>query len=157
MPAIATNDSLAAFLADRDLFCPGCGYNLRGLTSAHCPECRQHLVLTVSLAEPPIVQYVLAIVGIAACGAALCMFLAFAIVVGLPNGLELLSDEGFIFLWLPAALTALDAILVALLLLPAFRRWFRARGRFARWLFVLACWGTSVVVATTWVVLCFNY
>lgn len=23
--------------------------------------------------------------------------------------------------------------------------------------FVLACWGTSVVVATTWVVLCFNY
>jgi predicted RNA-binding Zn-ribbon protein involved in translation (DUF1610 family) len=25
--------------AARELFCPECGYNLRGITSARCPEC----------------------------------------------------------------------------------------------------------------------
>jgi hypothetical protein len=30
---------LRAFLADRDVACPGCGYNLRGLTTGECPEC----------------------------------------------------------------------------------------------------------------------
>ncbi len=36
---------------DRDLFCQGCGYNLRGLTGNLCPECGRSLVglrLTVS-------------------------------------------------------------------------------------------------------------
>jgi hypothetical protein len=27
--------------ADHDIFCPFCGYNLRGITSAKCPECGQ--------------------------------------------------------------------------------------------------------------------
>lgn len=31
--------SLAAFLADRDVECPSCGYQLRGVNSTACPEC----------------------------------------------------------------------------------------------------------------------
>ena len=30
---------LRAYLADRDVKCPGCGYNLRGLAATRCPEC----------------------------------------------------------------------------------------------------------------------
>ncbi len=36
---------LAVYLAERDVPCPGCGYNLRGLTEATCPECAQQLHL----------------------------------------------------------------------------------------------------------------
>jgi hypothetical protein len=32
-------DELRAFLAGRDVECPQCGYNLRGLRGAACPEC----------------------------------------------------------------------------------------------------------------------
>ncbi len=30
---------LQALLSDRDCACPHCGYNLRGLSADHCPEC----------------------------------------------------------------------------------------------------------------------
>ncbi|MGI9013112.1 MAG: hypothetical protein ACR2GY_02570 [Phycisphaerales bacterium] len=39
---------LAAYLADRDAPCPGCGYNLRGCTTGHCPECGIEINLTVA-------------------------------------------------------------------------------------------------------------
>lgn len=41
-----------SWLAGRDVPCPLCGYNLRGLASPRCPECGQPLRLGVSLAEP---------------------------------------------------------------------------------------------------------
>ncbi len=37
--------ALRAFLAERDVPCPGCGYNLRGLTGAVCPECGAPLTM----------------------------------------------------------------------------------------------------------------
>jgi hypothetical protein len=33
------SSSFARFLAEHDVHCPRCGYNLRGLSSAKCPEC----------------------------------------------------------------------------------------------------------------------
>ena len=38
---------LIAFLADRDVLCPVCGYNLRSNHSAKCPECGVPLNLRV--------------------------------------------------------------------------------------------------------------
>ena len=38
---------LAGFLATRDVKCPLCGYNLRGLTSGRCPECGGPLTVGV--------------------------------------------------------------------------------------------------------------
>ena len=35
------------FLARRDVGCPGCGYNLRGLRGASCPECGEVVELAV--------------------------------------------------------------------------------------------------------------
>ena len=43
---------LIQWLADRDVECPSCRYNLRNLTTPRCPECGEPLQLTVSLAEP---------------------------------------------------------------------------------------------------------
>jgi|GEM_PF-2175357 len=36
---------IAAYLADRDLPCPTCTYNLRGISSDRCPECGAHLTI----------------------------------------------------------------------------------------------------------------
>ena len=44
--------TLLGWLADRDVPCPLCGYNLRGLTAARCPECGQPLRLSVALTDP---------------------------------------------------------------------------------------------------------
>ncbi len=44
---------LVAFLTDRDLPCPRCGYNLRGLTGDVCPECGNALA-AMRLAVPQI-------------------------------------------------------------------------------------------------------
>lgn len=40
----AENDTLvAAYLAERDVACPFCGYQLRGIVRARCPECAMPL------------------------------------------------------------------------------------------------------------------
>lgn len=56
--------SLRAFLSSRDVPCPGCGYNLRGLPSEVCPECRQVLRLTVQLAEPRLGPFLCGAIGL---------------------------------------------------------------------------------------------
>lgn len=43
---------LRVFLPERDVACPNCGYNLKGLAGSTCPECSQRLVLSVSLEHP---------------------------------------------------------------------------------------------------------
>jgi len=40
---------LLEFLHERDVPCPVCGYNLRNLTQARCPECEQKLRLAVGV------------------------------------------------------------------------------------------------------------
>ena len=48
-----TPTPLALFLAEHDVPCPNpkCGFNLRGLKHATCPECREPLSLTVRRPE----------------------------------------------------------------------------------------------------------
>jgi hypothetical protein len=41
------SDLLRNFLADRDIPCPGCGCNLRGLTTSRCGQCHRWLRLDV--------------------------------------------------------------------------------------------------------------
>jgi hypothetical protein len=41
------------FLADRDVPCPECGYNLRGLKDPACPECGLEIRLAVQRSERP--------------------------------------------------------------------------------------------------------
>ena len=48
------SDLLRQYLAERDVSCPGCGYNLRGLAAGACPECNQDFELGIKLASPRI-------------------------------------------------------------------------------------------------------
>jgi hypothetical protein len=41
--------ALQLFLADHDALCPVCGYSLRGLAAAACPECSTPVSLTLDL------------------------------------------------------------------------------------------------------------
>ena len=54
MPGLPLDDptGLRSWLADRDVPCPACGYNLRRLASDHCLECGRELRLGVSAVEP---------------------------------------------------------------------------------------------------------
>lgn len=63
-PAAPDADLLRTFLAERDMPCANCGYNLRGLTSDRCPECEHRLVLNVGLAEPRIAAFVFGLLGV---------------------------------------------------------------------------------------------
>ncbi len=40
-------EMLKAYLAERDVACPGCGYSLKGCASDRCPECGQGIVIGV--------------------------------------------------------------------------------------------------------------
>ena len=44
-PAQVDGQALRQFLAERDIPCPGCGYNLRGLARSLCPECARPFTL----------------------------------------------------------------------------------------------------------------
>lgn len=68
--------ALRAFLSERDVACPSCGYNLRGLQSPVCPECNQALKLQVGLAEPRLGHFIAGLVGLA-------MGFGFCFIVGL--------------------------------------------------------------------------
>ncbi|MFM9994982.1 MAG: hypothetical protein ACKVU4_04185 [Phycisphaerales bacterium] len=61
-------DQLREFLGSRDAPCPGCGYNLHGLTGDRCPECNEELRLQVGLVEPKLASFLTGLIGLA-CGA----------------------------------------------------------------------------------------
>jgi hypothetical protein len=60
------DDVLFIFLAGRDVACPLCRYNLRGLASPRCPECGRELCLTIGLVEPRIGAWITCTVACAA-------------------------------------------------------------------------------------------
>jgi hypothetical protein len=66
---------VVAFLAHRDHPCPGCQYNLRGITVNRCPECNQLLKLQVGLVEPKVGALIAGTAG-------LCGGLGFCVIVG---------------------------------------------------------------------------
>ncbi len=51
-PAPDAADLLLEYLRERDVPCPGCGYDLRDLAQPRCPECREDLALSVGFRKP---------------------------------------------------------------------------------------------------------
>ncbi len=77
------NELLKAFLAEVSVPCPGCGYDLRGLPTASCPECNQALVLRVGLAEPRMRLYIAGMMGLAAGAGFSGLLLAYVVLMEL--------------------------------------------------------------------------
>lgn len=71
---------LRDYLSDRDEPCPSCGYNLRGLTTDVCPECEEHVVLGVQLAEPKLKAFIATVLGLAVGGGFSAMLVGYVVV-----------------------------------------------------------------------------
>lgn len=127
-------DLLRTFLAQSDVECPGCAYNLRDLTGTRCPECNQELVLRVGLAEPRMAWFIAGVIGIA-------MGLGFSSMVLVWAGAMVLSRGG---IGGPRFQEVVPLIVGTLIGAAAMFWWVRARRRFAsasdekRWLCVVA-------------------
>ncbi len=67
-PADAGHDGalLALFLSRHDVACPGCGYNLRGVTLGKCPECAKPIELWIRGEEPKRTAYMTGLIAISA-------------------------------------------------------------------------------------------
>jgi hypothetical protein len=59
-------NALIEWLRDRDVYCPLCEYNIRGLTTPRCPECGQALRLSVALVEPYLRAWIALMVAVCA-------------------------------------------------------------------------------------------
>jgi hypothetical protein len=140
---------LRAFLSERDEPCPGCGYNLRGLASAMCPECRQPLQLRVNLADPAIGSWVAALIGLVAPAGAAAFELAAVFWLLATQRNQMQPREAFTLIVAPFIILAFQAGLTALLSGRKGRTWFRSLRREVRPRVVAAIW----CLAAGWFVL----
>ena len=106
----AKNDDesmLFEWLRERDVECPLCRYNLRGLTAPRCPECGNGLRLSVALLDPYAKAWVtLATIACGSAGMGL-FFLCIILRAGMPP--ENLQDFSLLFfvLTIPAPIILL--------------------------------------------------
>jgi hypothetical protein len=117
---------LRAWLNGRDIPCPCCKYNLRGLTSGRCPECGSPLKLSITAQAP--LSYTIAMVAV---GAALGVEAVYEFDCFTPLltgqarcSLSAVAFDILVHFGLAAALAA-----TMLLLLRARRWWWKLRDR----------------------------
>jgi hypothetical protein len=111
---VADDDAplLEQFLSTHDVPCPGCGYNLRHLTSARCPECAQEIKLGVHLAEPRQGWLIAGLIGLSAGAGLSGLLIVYGLIANMTTGISGLgrfffaNGVGFflfataLFLWL---------------------------------------------------------
>jgi len=105
------------YLRERDVECPLCRYNLRGLSSSRCPECGRELRLGVWLAEPRQAAWVTGLVPLLLAAGIGVLFLIAVIMHGWPS-----TESDVLNLALMYFITAL----------PLSTAWIWSRRRFLR-------------------------
>lgn len=143
-PGVNAGDeqALHGFLAERDMPCPACRYNLRGLQAAACPECGLELRLGVQLAEPATGTLVATLGGLFAGTGGAGFIVAAMIFISIYVG-EWAPLEAWI---VPVPALMLLAPLAIGLCTRRGRLWFRERSAPARLLLAWGSWGLSVLV-----------
>jgi len=128
---------LRAFLAEHDEPCPGCGYNLRGLTGEACPECGEELRLRVGMVEPRLGLFVAGLIGLAA-GAGFngLMLMLFATAIFTAGTLS--RRDSAVLALLACGFVAGVVVIVAWV---RYRSWVRHRSKRGRVGLAWACWG----------------
>ena len=144
---------LLDFLSDHDADCPACGYGLRGLGSAVCPECAAELHLGVVSPQADLRPWLLAVVscalGIGFDGVVAVMLLTAFIVFSAPTWWPLLIAAGF------AALAGACGLVMRAIIRRR-RRW-TARPRRVQWRWAavvfLGVGGFHASIAAAWFLL----
>ena len=148
---------LKAYLAERDVSCPACGYNLRGLASEACPECRQQLMLHVTLQRPVTKSWLTTIIPLWIVGGGGLAAIAIVLIVAgdqvFPNMFEDLARGRDVEQWTMYLLAPL-AVCSAL----AWTGWRLTRAKGRRWfntsphqtLIRNWCLATSIGVVVIW-------
>jgi hypothetical protein len=111
--------SLEHFLAERDVACPGCGYNLRNLTSNRCPECAREIRLAIHLVEPRQGWVIAGVIGLSAGLGLSGLLVVYAIIMMLRIGH---APPGKFF-----GINACGAVIFGALLVSWLRNWSRLR------------------------------
>jgi hypothetical protein len=114
-------EGLLKHLENRDMDCPACGYNLRGLAGESCPECGKQVLdelARVSEEESDL--------GVALAGTGVMIIAWFGVIAWCTFRVDPLS---IIALWVP--LSAICVVLLTLVVLP---KRLRVRSRVARWI-----------------------
>ncbi len=142
-PGHSESELLKMLLTVRDIPCPVCGYNLRAISSANCPECGATLDLRVGSTDLKIGPWL-------ACVLSAALPLGFSVIMTVIGAilslLYGLSDAGQFF-FLGGLAIAYSVVLIVLI---KKRRvlWSRPRRTqvlFATWL-SLACWVAVAIV-----------
>ncbi len=146
MPSPPPNSHLlSTYLADTDEFCPSCNYNLRGLATGVCPECNQPLCLSVTVREPRLAWFLVAVIGLS-CGIGLTGFMIVLLILMVRNGnvgpSTLMGTLGLLF---GSAFATLCGSLTTIL--AARRRFARFSRQLRAMIAVLACTLPPVFVA----------
>lgn len=145
--------ALREYLTERDVACPSCAYNLRGLTVDRCPECNEFLVLRVSMAEPKLGAWLGTLSGLLACcgGALICVLLVVYLSIfekGWPRGREFFPVVVY-----PVLILIVEGVLVGWLASTRGRRWFRAHNPRARRCMVVVSWSALFLAVAAFVLM----
>jgi len=132
---------LVQFLAESDVPCPACGYNLRQLTASRCPECGEELLLQLALAEPRLAANLTGLIGLAAGAGLNGLLIVYALLRTLFMHDSILNDVQF---WVIVGGGFLVEGL-ALVLWLLFWKKLRHVPLRLKWLTVAGCWGLTIV------------
>jgi hypothetical protein len=126
---------LRVYLADRDVACPQCKYNLRNLAGANCPECGEDLRLRVSVLEPRQAAPITGLIFLTSGAGMNALLLLYAMIELFPRNAGSRGLDKFI--WVNAVEFVVMGGAVALWL----KQWraVRALGPIRRWVVVGAC------------------
>lgn len=132
---------LRQFLAERDIACPQCDYNLRDLPTNICPECGHELELRLTTADPRPAAAIAGLMGLSAGGGFNALLLLyFVLMLILHPGISA-SEE-----WKFFGVQSIGLTVFAVAITFWLRHWrhLRSRSARARWWLVAACWILSV-------------
>jgi hypothetical protein len=139
-----SDDALRLHLSRRDVPCPACGYNLRGLTSGRCAECGAPLELHVGSARARLAWWTTPLAAVAG----VFMFALTMSVSGAAGALDsqfwMASDWSVLFAF--AAWTVFSGAWLAWVV--ARRHAVAARPRTERWLRGLATTALAIIAQT---------
>ena len=133
-PGHSESELLKMLLAVRDIPCPVCGYNLRGIASNKCPECGRNLELRVVSGDLRVTAWLVALLSAALPFGASALFSILGFIVGIQGGFRNAHNTRMSVIF--AALCAVHGTALFLVLkgrrriwkLPQPRQW-----RFALW------------------------